>query len=122
MTEGLRLTKGHRRRMRRCPLCCISLVWSMRAERGKNDDDSGRTSGRVAEGRRAAIRKIIRTTDTMESLNRVLRKTQKTGGSFPGGEAAAKLIVPAFRTFEKGGRKIAARNQPAGIPAGRVAA
>ncbi len=71
----------------------------------------------------AAIRKIIYTTNAVESLNRVLRKTLKTKGSFPTEEAAAKLIFLAIRNFEKGGRAVrewvAARNQLAIMFAGR---
>ena len=63
----------------------------------------------------AAIRKIIYTTNAMESLNRVLRKTLKTEGAFPTEDAATKLIFLAIRNFEKGGRTVkewvAARNQ-----------
>jgi transposase-like protein len=40
----------------------------------------------------------------VEPLNRVLRKTLKTKGSFPTEEAATKLIFLAIRNFEKGGR------------------
>jgi putative transposase len=71
----------------------------------------------------AAIRKIIYTTNAVESLNRVLRKTLKTKGSFPTEEAATKLIYLAIRNFEKGGRAVrewvAARNQMAIMFAGR---
>jgi transposase-like protein len=71
----------------------------------------------------AAIRKIIYTTNAMESLNRVLRKTLKTKGSFPTEEAATKLIFLAIRNFEKGGRNVrewvAARNQLAIMFTGR---
>ncbi len=75
-----------------------------------------------------AIRKIIYTTNApsqrlqaiacravIESLNRVIRKTIKTRGSFPTEEAAAKLIYLAIRNFENGGRNVrewfAASNQ-----------
>lgn len=62
-----------------------------------------------------AIRKIIYTTNAMESLNRVIRKSIKTRGSFPTDEAATKLIYLAIRSFEKDGRTVrewfAARNQ-----------
>ncbi|MFT6659282.1 MAG: transposase-like protein [Maritalea sp.] len=62
-----------------------------------------------------AIRKIIYTTNAIESLNRVIRKSIKTRGSFPTEEAATKLIYLAIRNFEKGGRNVsewfAARNQ-----------
>ena len=70
----------------------------------------------------AAIRKIIYTTNAVDSLNRVLRKTLKTKGSFPTEEAASKLIFLAIRNFEKGCRAVrewvAARNQLAIIFAG----
>ena len=62
-----------------------------------------------------AVRKIIYTTNAIESLNRVIRKSIKTRGSFPTEEAATKLIYLAIRNFEKGGRNVrewfAARNQ-----------
>ena len=62
-----------------------------------------------------AIRKTIYTTNALESLNRVIRKSIKTRGSFPTEEAATKLIYLAIRNFEKGGRNVrewfAARNQ-----------
>jgi putative transposase len=62
-----------------------------------------------------AIRKIIYTTNAIESLNRVIRKSIKTRGSFPTDEAATKLIYLAIRNFEKDGRNVrewfAARNQ-----------
>jgi len=61
------------------------------------------------------VRKIIHTTNAIESLNRVIRKTTKTRGSFPTDEAATKLIYLAIRNFEKKGRVVrewvAARNQ-----------
>ncbi len=62
-----------------------------------------------------AIRKIIYTTNAIESLNRVIRKSIKTRGSFPTDEAANKLIYLAIRKFEKDGRNVrewfARRNQ-----------
>ena len=62
-----------------------------------------------------AVRKIIYTTNAIESLNRVIRKTTKTRGSFPTDDAATKLIYLAIRKFEKTGRCVrewvAARNQ-----------
>ena len=61
------------------------------------------------------VRKIIYTTNAIESLNRVIRKTTKTRGSFPTDDAAMKLIYLAIRSFEKTGRAVrewvAARNQ-----------
>lgn len=38
-----------------------------------------------------AVRKIIYTTNATESLNRVIRKTTKTRGSFPTDDAATKM-------------------------------
>ena len=62
-----------------------------------------------------AIRKIIYTTNAIESLNRVIRKSIKTRGLFPTDQAATKLIYLAIRNFEKGGRNVrkwfVARNQ-----------
>ncbi len=70
-----------------------------------------------------AIRKIIYTTNALESLNRVLRKTLKTKGAFPTEDAATKLIFLAIRNFEKGGctvrEWVAARNQLAIMFEGR---
>ncbi len=48
-----------------------------------------------------AIRKIIYTTNAIESLNRVIRKSIKTRGSFPTDQAATKLIHLAIRTSRK---------------------
>ena len=48
-----------------------------------------------------AVRKIIYPTNAIESLNRVIRKTTKTRGSFPTDDAATKLIYLAIRNFEK---------------------
>ena len=62
-----------------------------------------------------AVRKIIYTTNAIESLNRGIRKTTKTRGSFPTDDAATKLIYLAIRSFERTGRAVrewvAARNQ-----------
>ena len=52
------------------------------------------------------MRKIIYTTNAIEGLNRVIRKTTKTRGSFPTDEAATKLIYLAIRSFEKAGRVV----------------
>lgn len=58
---------------------------------------------------------ITYTTIAIESLNRVIRKSIKTRGSFPTEEAATKLIYLSIRSFEKTGRSVrewvAARNQ-----------
>jgi transposase-like protein len=62
-----------------------------------------------------AMRKVIYTTNAIESLNRVIRKITKTRGSFPTDDAATSCIYLAFRKFEKTGRCVrewvAARNQ-----------
>jgi transposase-like protein len=61
------------------------------------------------------VRKIIYTTNAIESLNRVIRKITKERGSFPTDDAATKLIYLAIHGFEKAGRCVrewvAARNQ-----------
>ena len=44
-----------------------------------------------------AIRKMIYTTNAVESLNRSLRKIIKTRGSFPTDDAALKLLYLAIR-------------------------
>lgn len=48
-----------------------------------------------------AIRKTIYTTNAIESLNRVIRKSIKTRGSFPTADAATKLIYLAPATSGK---------------------
>ncbi|MFG6519453.1 transposase [Sulfitobacter sp. 1A13496] len=57
---------------------------------------------------------FIPVTNAIESLNRVIRKSIKTRGSFPTEDAATKLTYLAIRNFEKGGRNVrewfAARN------------
>ena len=62
-----------------------------------------------------ATRKIIYTTNVIESLNRVIHRSIKPRGSFPTDEAATKLIYLAIRGFEKDGRNVrewfAAKNQ-----------
>ena len=61
------------------------------------------------------VRKVIYTTNAIESLNRVIRKITKTRGSFPTDDAAMKLIYLAIRNFERKGSAVqewgAARNQ-----------
>ena len=47
------------------------------------------------------IRRLIYTTNAVESLNRVIRKAIKTRGSFPSEDAAEKLIYLAIRGNEK---------------------
>ena len=47
------------------------------------------------------IRKVIYTTNAIESLNMTLRKTLKTRASFPNDEAALKLIYLALKNIQK---------------------
>ncbi len=47
------------------------------------------------------VRRIIYTTNAIESLNFVLRKTIKSKGHFPNDEAAKKLLFLALRNAEK---------------------
>ena len=47
------------------------------------------------------VRKIIYPTNAIEGLNRIIRKTTKTRGSFPTNDAANKLIYLAILNFEK---------------------
>ena len=49
----------------------------------------------------AEVRKIIYTTNAIESLNRQLRKTIKTRGHFPTEESALKLMYLAVRNIQK---------------------
>lgn len=48
----------------------------------------------------AEIRKVIYTTNQIESINYQLRKTTKTRGSFPSDEAAIKLVYLGIRNIE----------------------
>ena len=47
------------------------------------------------------VRKILYTTNAIESLNARLRKSLKTRGHFPNDEAATKLIYLAIRNFSE---------------------
>jgi putative transposase len=49
----------------------------------------------------ADIRKVIYTTNAIESLNMSLRKVTKTRGSFPNAEAAMKLLFLALEHIAK---------------------
>ena len=49
----------------------------------------------------AEIRKVIYTTNAVESLNMSLRKITKTRGSFPNEEAALRLLWLALRNHSK---------------------
>ena len=48
------------------------------------------------------IRRLIYTTNAIESLHRGLRKIIKTRGHFPNDQAATKLLFLAIRNIEKG--------------------
>ena len=52
------------------------------------------------------IRRVIHTTNAVESLNRVIRKSIKTRGSFPSEDAAEKLIYLAIRGHGKTSRTV----------------
>ncbi len=52
-----------------------------------------------------AIRKMIYTTNALESLHRSLRKIIKTRGSFPNDEAAVKLLFLAIRNAGVGWKR-----------------
>jgi putative transposase len=47
------------------------------------------------------VRKVIYTTNAIESLNMTLRKTIKNRASFPNDEAASKLLYLALRNASK---------------------
>src|SRR5947207_9148745 len=47
------------------------------------------------------IRKVIYTTNAIESLNMSLRKVTKARGSFPNDEAVCKLLYLALRNISK---------------------
>ncbi len=49
----------------------------------------------------AEIRRVIYTTNAIESLHMTLRKVIKTRGSFPNEEAARKLLYLALRNVSK---------------------
>ena len=53
-----------------------------------------------------ATRKIIYTTNAMESLNLVIRKTINTRGSFATDDGATMLICLSIHSFERDGRNI----------------
>ena len=55
------------------------------------------------------IRRVIYTTNAIESLNRAIRKAIKTRGSVPSEDAAEKLIYLAIRGHEKTSRTVRGR-------------
>jgi putative transposase len=66
----------------------------------------------------ADLRKIVYTTNTIENLNRGIRKAIKTRGSFPDEQAATKLIYLAIHKSEQKCRT--AQNWPAGLRALKI--
>ena len=73
------------------------------------------------------VRRVIYTTNAIESLHMTLRKIIKTRGSFPNDDAATKLLYLALRNIKKGWKRstrewTAALNQFAILFGDRLAA
>jgi putative transposase len=66
----------------------------------------------------ADLRKAVYTTNSIENLNRQIRKTIKTRGSFPDEQAATKLIYLAIHKAQRSWEK--AYNWPAAIRALKI--
>ena len=66
----------------------------------------------------ADLRKAVYTTNSIENLNRQIRKTIKTRGSFPDEQAATKLIYLAIHKAQRSWAK--AYNWPAAIRAFKI--
>jgi putative transposase len=66
----------------------------------------------------AELRKAVYTTNSIENLNRQIRKTIKTRGSFPDEQAATKLIYLAIDKAQRSWQK--AYNWPAAIRAFKI--
>ena len=66
----------------------------------------------------AELRKAVYTTNSIENLNRQIRKTIKTRGSFPDEQAATKLIYLAIEKAQRSWEK--AYNWPAAIRAFKI--
>jgi putative transposase len=64
-----------------------------------------------------AVRRVIYTTNTIESLNYQLRKITKNRGHFPSDDAAVKLLWLAIRDIED--KRAHARAKEAGLPASK---
>jgi len=64
------------------------------------------------------LRKAVYTTNSIENLNRQIRKTIKTRGSFPDEQAATKLIYLAIHKAQRSWQK--AYNWPAAIRAFKI--
>lgn len=64
-----------------------------------------------------AVRKVIYTTNSIESLNYQLRKIIKNRGHFPSDDAVIKLLWLAIRDIED--KRARARETERGLPAGK---
>ena len=69
-----------------------------------------------------ALRKIIYTTNSMESLNYQLRKIIKNRGHFPNDDAVIKLLWLAIRDVEDKRARARAKEAEKGVPKGQRAA
>lgn len=63
-----------------------------------------------------AVRRVLYTTNAIESLNSQLRKPLKARGHFPNDEAAAKLLYLALRNIQKTWRAKPAQQWRAALP------
>lgn len=63
-----------------------------------------------------AVRRVLYTTNAIESLNSYLRKPIKTRGHFPNDEAASKLLYLVLRTIGRKWRERPAREWQAAVP------
>ncbi|WP_308807135.1 transposase [Actinomyces sp. 594] len=63
------------------------------------------------------LRRVIYTTNSIESLNYQLRKVSKNRGQFPSDEAAVKLLWPAICNIED--KRARERAKEAGLPASK---
>ena len=102
---GLRRSAGRLHRRRRsgaaAALDAFEAQWG--AELPERSARLARRLGRVRPffDFPAEIRRLIYTTNAIESLNRQLRKVIKTKGHFPSDDAALKLLYLALRNAEK---------------------
>jgi transposase-like protein len=66
----------------------------------------------------ADLRKVVYTTNSIENLNRQIRKAIKTRGSFPDEQAATKLIYLAIQKHDQKGNSV--QNWPSGLRALKI--
>ena len=62
------------------------------------------------------VRRVLYTTNAIESLNMQIRKVIKTCGHFPHDEAASKLLYLALRNIEEKWKAKPAREWRAALP------